>query len=40
MSDKQEEMLCDYVYMEYGGTNINIYNIVYTINEFITNDKM
>lgn len=34
MSDKQEEMLCDYVYnvyMRYDGTNINIYNIVHTI---------
>lgn len=43
ITDSEEEKLCDYiynVYMEYDGTNINIYNIVYTINEFITNDKM
>lgn len=43
ITDSEEEELCDYiynVYMEYDGTNINIYNIVYTINEFITNDKM
>ena len=44
ITDEEEEMLCDYVYNAYleydGSTNINIYNIVYTINEFITNDKM
>ena len=43
ITDEEEEKICDYVYnayMEYDGTNINIYNIVYTINEFITNDKM
>ena len=34
MTDIQEEKLCDYiyeVYMEYDGTNIIIYNIVYTV---------
>ncbi len=43
ITDEEEEMLCDYVYnsyLEYDGTNISIYNIVYTINELITNDKM
>ena len=43
ITDKEEEKLCDYiynVYMEYDGTNINIYNIVYTIYQFITYDKM
>lgn len=43
ITDEEEEMLCDFVhqvYVEYDGTNINIYNVVYTINEFITNDKM
>ena len=43
ITDEEEEKICDYVYnayMEYDGTNINIYNIVYTINEFITYDKM
>lgn len=43
ITDEEEEKLCDYiynVYMEYDGTNINIYNIVYTIYQFITYDKM
>ena len=44
ITDEEEEKICDYVYnvcIEYdGSTNINIYNIVYTINEFITYDKM
>ena len=44
ITDEEEEKICDYVhniYLEYdGNTNISIYNIVYTINEFITNDKM
>ena len=43
ITDEEEEKICDYVYnayMEYDGTNINIYNIVYTINELITNDEM
>ena len=40
ITDEEEEKLCDFVYqvyMEYDGTNINIYNIVYTIYQF-TND--
>ena len=43
ITDEEEEKICDYVYnayMEYDGTNINIYNIVYTIYQFITYDKM
>lgn len=44
ITDEEEEKICDYVYNAYleydGGTNISIYNIVYTIDEFITNDKM
>lgn len=43
ITDEEEEKLCDYIYnayMEYDGTNINIYNIVYTIYQFITYDKM
>ncbi len=44
ITDEEEEKICDYVYnvcLEYDGeTNINIYNIVYTINEFITNNNM
>lgn len=44
ITDEEEEKICDYVhniYLEYdGNTNISIYNIVYTINELITNDKM
>jgi hypothetical protein len=34
ITDEEEEKLCDYiyeVYLEYDGTNINIYNIVYTV---------
>ncbi len=40
ITEKQEDMLCDYVYnayLEYDGTNINIYNIVYTISSLIQN---
>ena len=40
MTDVQEEKLCDYiyeVYLEYDGTNINIYNIVYTVSSLIQN---
>lgn len=44
ITDEEEEKICDYVYNVYieydGSTNINIYNIVYTINEFITYGKM
>lgn len=43
ITDEEEEKICDYVYnayMEYDGTNIYIYNIVYTIYQFITYDKM
>ena len=43
ITDEEEEKICDYVYnayMEYDGTNINIYNIVYTIYQFITYGKM
>lgn len=44
ITNKEKEKICDYVYnvyLEYDGeTDINIDNIVYTINEFITNDKM
>ena len=44
ITDEEEEKICDYVYniyLEYdGNTNISIYNIVYTINELIANDKM
>lgn len=38
MTDEQEEMLCDYIYrayLEYDGTNINIYNIVYTVSSLV-----
>ena len=34
ITDEEEEKICDYVhniYLEYDGTNINIYNIVYTV---------
>lgn len=34
ITDEEEEKLCDYIYeiyLEYDGTNINIYNIVYTV---------
>lgn len=37
---EEEEKLCDYiyeVYLEYDGTNINIYNIVYTISSLTQN---
>lgn len=40
MTDIEEEKLCDYiyeVYLEYDGTNINIYNIVYTVSSLIQN---
>lgn len=40
---KEEEKLCDYIYnayMEYDGTNINIYNIVYTVACFINEENM
>lgn len=40
MTDIQEEKLCDYifeVYMEYDGTNINIYNIVNTVSSLTQN---
>ena len=40
MTDIQEEKLCDYIYeayLEYDGTNINIYNIVYTISSLTQN---
>ena len=44
ITGEEEEKICDYVYNAYlkydGSTNISICNIVYTINEFITNDKM
>lgn len=43
MTDSEEEKLCDYIYnayMEYDGTNINIYNIVYTIYQLINYGKM
>lgn len=40
ITDEEEEKLCDYiyeVYLEYDGTNINIYNIVYTISSLTQN---
>lgn len=40
MTDIEEEKLCDYiyeVYLEYDGTNINIYNIVDTVSSLIQN---
>lgn len=40
ITEKQEDMLCDYVYnayLEYDGTNINIYNIVYTVSNLMQN---
>ena len=43
MTDSEEEKLCNYIYtayMEYDGTNINIYNIVYTIYQLINYGKM
>lgn len=40
ITDEEEEKLCDYiyeVYLEYDGTNINIYNIVYTVSSLTQN---
>lgn len=40
MTEIQEEKLCDYIYdayLGYDGTNINIYNIVYTISHLVQN---
>lgn len=40
ITEIQEEKLCDYiyeVYLEYDGTNINIYNIVYTVSSLTQN---
>lgn len=40
MTDIQEEKLCDYiykVYLKYDGTNINIFNIVYTVSSLTQN---
>lgn len=40
MTEIQEEKLCDYIYkayLEYDGTNINIYNIVYTVSNLVQN---
>ena len=40
ITDEEEEKLCDYIYeayLEYDGTNINIYNIVYTVSSLTQN---
>lgn len=40
ITDEEEEKLCDYiykVYFKYDGTNINIYNIVYTVSSLTQN---
>lgn len=40
ITDEEEEKLCDYiykVYLKYDGTNINIYNIVYTVSSLTQN---
>lgn len=40
ITDEEEEKLCDYiykVYLKYDGTNINIFNIVYTVSSLTQN---